>query len=104
MIRLKFVSGSRRGTTVSYGQGPVRVGRSVNAELRFVDSSQDALVSSHHAQILFENGVCLVVDTGSKNGTLLNGQQVTKHALRSGDRLRFGYPDGPEVEVSIDDL
>ena len=102
MIRLKFVSGSRSGTTVSYGQGPVRVGRSVNAELRFVDSSQDALVSSHHAQILFENSVCLVVDTGSKNGTLLNGQKVTKHALKSGDRLRFGHPDGPEVEVEID--
>jgi soluble lytic murein transglycosylase-like protein len=102
VIRLKFVSGSRRGTTVNYERGPVRVGRSVNAELRFVDSSQDALVSSHHAQILFEHGVCLLIDTGSKNGTLLNGHKVIKHALKSGDRLRFGFPDGPEVEVEID--
>ncbi|MFZ2508601.1 MAG: transglycosylase SLT domain-containing protein [Steroidobacteraceae bacterium] len=101
MIRLKIVSGSRRGTTVSYGRGPVRVGRSASAELRFADT-QDPVVSSHHAQILFEHGVYVLVDTGSTNGTLLNGRKITKHELKSGDRLRFGFPGGPEADVEID--
>ncbi|MEQ1806891.1 MAG: transglycosylase SLT domain-containing protein, partial [Burkholderiaceae bacterium] len=101
MIRLKIVSGSRRGSTVSYGREPVRVGRAAGAELRF-DNAQDRVVSTHHAQILFEHGVYFVVDTGSTNGTLLNGRKITKHELKSGDRLRFGFPGGPEATVEID--
>lgn len=99
MIRLEIVSGSRRGTTVTFGHEPVRVGRAAASDLRFDDSH---VVSSHHAQILFEHGVYLVVDTGSTNGTLVNGRKVGKQELKSGDRLRFGFPDGPEVCVEID--
>jgi soluble lytic murein transglycosylase-like protein len=102
VIRLKIVSGSRRGTTVSYGLEPVRVGRSASAELRFADA-QDATVSTHHAQIVFERGVYFLVDTGSRNGTLLNGRKITtKHELKSGDRVCFGFPGGPEAEIEID--
>jgi len=101
VIRLKIVSGSRRGTTVSYGREPVRVGRGAGADLRF-DDAQDPVVSTHHAQILFEHGVYFLVDTGSTNGTLLNGRKITKHELKSGDRLRFGFPGGPEAYVEID--
>lgn len=99
MIRLKIVSGSRAGTTVSFGREPVRVGRAAGADLRFDDSQ---VVSTHHAQILYEGGY-LLVDTGSTNGTLLNGRKITKHEIRSGDRIRFGFPDGPEATVEIDD-
>ena len=55
MIRLKIVSGSRRGTTVSFGREPVRIGRAASAELRFNDA-EDNTVSTHHAQIVFERG------------------------------------------------
>lgn len=99
MIRLKIVSGSRAGTTVSFGREPVRVGRAAGADLRFDDTQ---VVSTHHAQILYE-GAYLLVDTGSTNGTLLNGRKITKHEIRSGDRIRFGFPDGPEACVEIDD-
>ena len=102
MIRLKFVSGSRRGTTVSYGREPVRVGRSASAELRFADA-QDVVVSTHHTQIVFERGAYFLVDTGSKNGTLLNGRKIaSKHELKSGDRVCFGVPGGPEAEIEVD--
>lgn len=73
MIRLKIVSGSRTGTTVSFGREPVRIGRAAGADLRFDDTQ---VVSTHHAQILFEDGYVLV-DTGSTNGTLLNGRKIT---------------------------
>ena len=102
MIRLKFVSGSRRGTTVRFGREPVRIGRSASAELRF-DGAEDATVSTHHAQIVFERGAYFLVDTGSKNGTWVNGRRITaKHELRSGDKVGFGQPGGPEAEVEID--
>lgn len=101
MIRLKIVSGSRRGTTVSFGREPVRVGRGASAELRFADA-QDAVVSTHHAQIIYEHGVYFLVDTGSTNGTLVNGRKITKQALKSGDRVCFGIPGGPEADVEID--
>ncbi|MFZ2649380.1 MAG: transglycosylase SLT domain-containing protein [Burkholderiaceae bacterium] len=101
MIRLKIVSGSRRGTTVSYGREQVRIGRGAGADLRF-DDAPGPVVSTHHAQILFEHGGYFLVDTGSTNGTLLNGRKITKHGLKSGDRLRFGFPGGPEVDIEID--
>ncbi|MBL8324222.1 MAG: transglycosylase SLT domain-containing protein [Rubrivivax sp.] len=102
MIRLKIVSGSRRGTTVSFGREPVRIGRSASAELRFADA-HDSAVSAHHAQIHFERGAYFLVDTGSRNGTLVNGRKITaKHELKRGDRVCFGYPGGPEADVEID--
>jgi len=102
VIRLKIVSGSRRGSTVSFGREPVRVGRSASAELRF-DGALDATVSTHHAQIVFERGGYHVVDTGSRNGTLVNGRRITtKQRLKSGDRVCFGFPGGPEADVEID--
>jgi membrane-bound lytic murein transglycosylase D len=102
VIRLKIVSGSRNGTVCSFERQSVRVGRSAGAELRF-DDPQDATVSMHHAQIVFERDGYFLVDTGSTNGTLLNGRRVAgKQRLGSGDRVRFGSPGGPEVEVEIE--
>jgi predicted component of type VI protein secretion system len=102
LIRLKIVSGSRSGTTLAFGREPIRVGRNANAEVRFHDT-QDTVVSGHHAQIVFERGAYQLLDLGSRNGTWLNGRRLTtKQALRSGDRIVFGHPGGPESEVHID--
>lgn len=79
------------------------MGRSANAELRFHDA-QDSVVSGHHAQIVFERGAYQLLDLGSRNGTWLNGRRLAaKAALRSGDRIGFGHPGGPEAEVEIDE-
>lgn len=101
MIRLKIVSGSRSGTTVGFGREPVRVGRGASAELRFA-GAEDAVVSTHHAQIVFERGAYYLVDSGSTNGTLVNGRKIAKQELRAGDRICFGFPGGPEADVEID--
>lgn len=47
-------------------------------------------VSSHHAEIVFENNTYFVTDLGSTNGTYLNGEPVTTAPLAHGDELRFG--------------
>ena len=104
MIRLKFVSGSRSGTTLAFGREPIRLGRSASVEVRFHDTL-DSVASGHHAQIVFERGAYQLLDLGSRNGTWLNGRKLTtKEALRSGDRIGFGHPGGPVCEVDIDEV
>ncbi len=51
---------------------------------------EDASVSSHHAEIVFENGSYRLQDKGSTNGTFLNGAPATDATLKNGDKVRFG--------------
>lgn len=51
---------------------------------------EDASVSSHHAQLRFDNGNYKLVDLDSTNGTFVNNQPVTEATLRHGDNVRFG--------------
>ena len=58
------------------------------------------MVSKDHAylEIPEKGGNCSLVDVGSKNGTLLNGEEVTPnktYPLRDGDEISFG----PETKV-----
>ncbi|MHA3773243.1 FHA domain-containing protein [Verrucomicrobiota bacterium sgz303538] len=53
----------------------------------------DASVSSHHAELTLRGSDYVLVDSGSTNGTRLNGQQVPpdeEHQLQGDDRIRFG--------------
>lgn len=54
----------------------------------------DKTVSRNHAQIvLTEEGLMTVEDTGSTNGTQVNGERLllgTQHAVNIGDTVRFG--------------
>jgi soluble lytic murein transglycosylase-like protein len=67
------------------------------------DARLDTRVSAHHAEIRFDNGYYLVVDTGSSNGTLVNGKLVRQQKLKPGDKIAFGAQGGPEVRFEIDD-
>lgn len=51
---------------------------------------EDASVSSHHAQLVHEDGAYQLIDLDSTNGTFVNDLQVTKVTLRHGDAIRFG--------------
>ena len=53
----------------------------------------DASVSSHHCTLTLVDGEYVLRDTGSTNGTRLNGQELTPdtdHRLRGGERIIFG--------------
>ncbi len=50
----------------------------------------DPLVSREHAEILFHDGVYLLRDLGSTNGTLINGASIKQAPLRHGDTFRIG--------------
>ena len=47
-------------------------------------------VSSHHVRIAREGPQFVVEDLGSTNGTFVNGDRVTKRALRHGDTILVG--------------
>src|ERR1043166_488750 len=83
-IPLTFVPGGRR----------VNVGRATDNELHLNHSS----VSKIHASLRMDQlGNLLVADTGSTNGTQINGQRIAygeAHPINEGDLVSFG-----DVEV-----
>jgi len=65
---------------------PFHLGRALDNDLIL----EDADVSRHHAEIREVHGRLCVVDLGSTNGTLVNGERVEQCVLRDGDVLSFG--------------
>ena len=48
-------------------------------------------VSKKHAVIKFhENGTYSITDTGSSNGTMVNGAKISETTLKSGDFIQIG--------------
>ncbi|HSJ94395.1 MAG TPA: DUF3662 and FHA domain-containing protein [Gaiellaceae bacterium] len=64
----------------------VVLGRSREADLRLADAN----VSRKHAAIRREGEAYWVTDLGSTNGTEVNGERVTRHELKDGDRITLG--------------
>jgi two-component system, cell cycle response regulator len=63
------------------------IGRGAACDLALEDDG----VSRRHAKIVqYVNGVVVVKDLGSTNGTFVNGRPVTTTALEDGDRIQLG--------------
>jgi len=65
---------------------PLSIGRSEDRAILLVDPS----VSRNHAVVAVEEGVPVVLDMGSRNGTFVNGERVRSKALSPGDVVHFG--------------
>jgi pSer/pThr/pTyr-binding forkhead associated (FHA) protein len=50
----------------------------------------DPSVSRRHAQLTFRDGVWVLQDLASTNGTAVNGERVGRAALHSGDLVELG--------------
>ena len=50
----------------------------------------DKFMSSKHAEIKAENGVWVLRDSGSTNGTYVNNRRVDRHELVDNDFIKFG--------------
>jgi transcriptional regulator with PAS, ATPase and Fis domain len=74
----------------------LQVGRGETRRLQPAQAGQQALevpdsrMSTTHVRILRKDGAILAEDAGSTNGTLVNGEPLTSHALRDGDILELG--------------
>ena len=62
------------------------IGRSRDNKIHLADER----ASRHHARIDLQQGIFVITDLDSANGTFVNGQRIQRHALRSGDEIRIG--------------
>ena len=88
-LRLRSITGARRGQEFVFSGPRVRIGRSRGNTLVLTESDAP-LSSGHHAEAILERGRWWIVDANSTNGTFVNRAPVTRHRLAKGDLLAFG--------------
>jgi pSer/pThr/pTyr-binding forkhead associated (FHA) protein len=82
---LEFYSdGSGEARRVTIENCPFRIGRAESADLRV----ELVEISREHAEIIERNGIWIVRDLGSTNGTQVNGQTIQEMLLADGDILK----------------
>lgn len=84
--RLVVQGGSRRGETIVIRDG-LTIGRGADADFQV----QDDGVSRVHVKLVMQpDGAFGIVDLGSRNGTLINGQRMASALLQDGDTVLIG--------------
>lgn len=78
--------GPRAGMTFVLPTDGATVGRHPESDI-FLD---DITVSRHHCRFLLEQGHLVVEDSGSTNGTYVNGARVDRTSLAPGDEVLVG--------------
>ncbi|HET7482253.1 MAG TPA: DUF3662 and FHA domain-containing protein [Actinomycetota bacterium] len=71
---------------ISVTKAPVIIGRLASSDVVLSDSN----VSRRHAELRKADKGWVLVDLGSTNGTVVNGNLAREHPLKDGDRLTFG--------------
>jgi two-component system, cell cycle response regulator len=81
------LSGPTMGRAYPLSEGRLLIGRGDDADCIINDES----VSRHHAKVVrLSEGVYMIKDLGSKNGTFVNQNQVEAHPLSEGDQVQVG--------------
>lgn len=87
MHKLILQKGPYPGQEFMLTKGDVSIGRGVGVEIIIPTEG----VSRRHARLFLRGGRYWIEDMGSKNGTLLNGRQLTDRiSLNSGDKIDLG--------------
>jgi signal transduction histidine kinase len=84
--RLILIKGADADKQFELTQPVHSVGRDSTSSIRLVDTE----VSRRHAEFRLVNGAWHVLDSGSANGTFVNGQPATDTPLQPGDRIQIG--------------
>lgn len=86
-IKFDIYEGNQLVRTEIIAEQTIKIGKLASSHVRIDDDS----VSRMHA-VVEANGPddVVILDLGSATGTYVNGERVTKHRLRTGDRIRFG--------------
>jgi len=81
-----FLTMDNFGPLTLQNKQAVSIGRQDDNDLVIADVN----ASRHHARLEREGDRWVVVDLGATNGTLLDGERVTRSALRDGDVVTIG--------------
>lgn len=84
--RLMYTNTMGEAVNLELYTSRVNIGRMTSNELCIKDSK----ISRLHAFILYENGVHIIYDGKSLNGTYVNGEKIEKHTLAAGDKIKVG--------------
>ena len=97
--QLIVLLGESVGKTFSL-ERPAIIGRGDVAQVRLRDDG----ISRRHAMVVRVSGDLCLEDLQSANGTRVNGQPITRHVLRDGDKIQLGektilkFADADSVE------
>src|SRR6185369_12166537 len=58
-------------------------------------------ISRVHAEIMLENGGCIIRDRASRFGTFVNGERTTERVLVHGDQIKLGQSGDVEITFFI---
>ncbi len=85
-IALVVERGPRTGMTFVLAPGITTIGRHPESDI-FLD---DVTVSRHHCRIMITDASVTLEDSGSTNGTYLDGTRVDRAPLKPGGRILVG--------------
>jgi len=80
------LSGFYEGLEVAIDRARIVIGRGRKADLALAE----ATISRAHAAIGFDAEGFFVEDLGSTNGTMVNGERITRQRLKSEDEIVMG--------------
>ena len=86
MAKITVMFGSNVEAEYTLEKQESKIGRSMDCDI-VVDNLG---VSRHHCSIIKEGDAWALVDGGSNNGTFINGQKVSKHILKTNDKIVLG--------------
>jgi predicted component of type VI protein secretion system len=94
--QLVMRSGPNPGQTFELSQNEITIGRDIGNTIVI----NDAEISRKHARLFAQSGGYVLEDTGSTNGTFVNGQRLMgPHLLRPGEVFFFGETVSLAFEV-----
>jgi len=86
-IRLDFLAGPNKGQSFAVTRKLTRIGRRRrDNDLALVETG----ISNRHAEIRCGADGFEIADVGSRNGTFVNNQRVTRSPIKPGDRIQLG--------------
>jgi transcriptional regulator with GAF, ATPase, and Fis domain len=106
-VRLVALSGPVAGEVLPLDEPRITMGRDPANRICLADRS----LSRNHCTLTHESAGWVIRDTGSANGTFVNGIQIREHQVREGDQIRAGdsvfvlivappLPDSPMLELA----
>ncbi len=104
VTRIEVRSDGEVVADLTFPPGRIIVGRSPDNEV-YIKSK---FVSRHHAQLISDDGGCIIEDLNSTNGVFLGEKQIKKYQLRDGDVVSLGvhelvYHDLRGAEEPLED-
>jgi diguanylate cyclase (GGDEF)-like protein len=83
---LIVLAGASVGEMYKIAKSKTVIGRGNQADIHVVDDG----ISRRHAEIVHDQHGIYVRDLGSTNGTFCNGERVSEHQLKDGDKIQVG--------------